>query len=398
MYKLFRNRQFALLALSFLSSSIANWVYKLALPIIILNQTGSALHAASLFGFSFIPWILFSLFGGVIADSFTKSWVLFIGNLFSTFAALMLVFAMQLQPLNMIAIYSIVFILSSADPLVHPSFQSIIPEIVDAKDYVNANAIIQTIENTLSIIGPLVGGGIVTILGGIQTLWFSVAFLSVAAVASLLIQSAFHQRSISFQSIYRDAKCGFEYVLHEKVILSGSLMFFFANLGTNMFESNFMYFMTKELKMSVLQTTAAMAISGTGALIAGPIGSRWIPKFKSGLVLVSSTVAAGLTTLLLNTTHNYLLLGIILGLVSFFGTLNVITYFTLRQRTVSKDMLGRVVAVTRMMSYASIPIGAFLGGKMLSIGLSMGTVIVVGGVIRTLTGFFASLSPLGKEE
>lgn len=83
--------------------------------------------------------------------------------------------------------------------------------------------------------------------------------------------------------------------------------------------------------------------------------------------------------------------------MSFFGTINVITYFTLRQRTVPKEILGRVISVTRMISYASIPVGSWFGGLLLSWGNSMFIVIMLAGIIRTLAGILARLSPLGKE-
>lgn len=106
---LIKNSKFALLSFSFLLSSIANWIYKLALPIMILNITGSAYHAASTFGISFIPWVLFSLFGGVIADSLKKNRILWIGNLTASFLTVGLIYAFTARPLNLIFIYTLVF-------------------------------------------------------------------------------------------------------------------------------------------------------------------------------------------------------------------------------------------------------------------------------------------------
>lgn len=98
------------------------------------------------------------------------------------------------------------------------------------------------------------------------------------------------------------------------------------------------------------------------------------------------------------TTRNYIVIGFILGIVSFLGTINVITYFTLRQSTVPQNLLGRVVAVTRMVSFASIPIGAWFGGYILKDGFSMVTVILLAGAIRTLTGIVANFTPLSNEK
>lgn len=71
-----RQSAFRFLWLSFLISSIGDWLYKLALPVVILQKTGSAYHAATAFGVSFIPWIIFSMIGGVVADNYSKKHVL----------------------------------------------------------------------------------------------------------------------------------------------------------------------------------------------------------------------------------------------------------------------------------------------------------------------------------
>ncbi|WP_010495848.1 hypothetical protein [Ligilactobacillus acidipiscis] len=76
----------------------------------------------------------------------------------------------------------------------------------------------------------------------------------------------------------------------------------------------------------------------------------------------------------------------------------MITYFTLRQRTVPKRIFGRVISVTRMVSYASIPLGSWFGGLLLANGQPMVVIILLAGTIRTLAGIVAKFSPLGKEQ
>lgn len=389
--------KFTLLTASFLFSAIANWIYKLALPLIILDLTGSAYYAASLFGISFIPWVLFSLLGGVFADSFTKSKMLFFGNIVSSIFTLILIFTLKESQFNLFLVYCVVFLLSSIDPLVHPSFQSIIPELVPKEKLVKANSIMQTIENFLSIVGPLFGGGIVTIFGGINTLWLTACFFLIAGICSISIHSEPSEKVIQVSSLLTDIKVGTKYAFQEKVIFAGSLMFLFANLGTNMFEANFMFFMTRNMHITIFHTTIAMSLGGIGSLAGGVLANSIISKYHYGNILIMSTIFAGLSMLCLSLMNCYLSIGLLLGLISFFGTLNVVAYFSLRQQTVPKELLGRVVAITRMMSYASIPVGAWLGGYMLKSGLSMTFVIIVAGSIRMLTGVVASFSPLKNE-
>lgn len=90
-------------------------------------------------------------------------------------------------------------------------------------------------------------------------------------------------------------------------------------------------------------------------------------------------------------------IGLVLAGINVFGTLNVVTYFSLRQRTVPEQLLGRVVAVTRMVSYAAIPLGSWVGGLILGQGYQMAVVIMAAGAIRFLAGFFARYTEMGRE-
>lgn len=59
-------------------------------------------------------------------------------------------------------------------------------------------------------------------------------------------------------------------------------------------------------------------------------------------------------------------------------------------------VLGRLVSVTRMISYGSIPVGPWFGGLLLGWNKSMFALIMITGDIRTLAGIIARLIPLGK--
>lgn len=392
-------KNFHYLWLSFLVSSVGDWLYRLALPIIILQRTESPYHAATIFGITFIPWILLSLIGGSLADNYPKKQILILGNTFAIFASLFLIIVLSVTPLNFYLLYAAVFILASVDPLIHPSFQSIIPEITVSEHFVKTNATLQTIENTLSIMGPLAGGAIVMLIGGINALWIDTfSFMLAVLILCCLPQQKNTPRSQHImRKLWLDMIEGARYSYHHRVILSGAMMFLMTNLALNMFEANFIFYMTKILKYPLVDATLAMAIGGVGSLMASIFAGPVVTRYKAGMLLSSSTILAGLSTLLLLMNTNYLYIGVILGLMSFFGTINVITYFTLRQRTVPKEILGRVISVTRMISYASIPVGSWFGGLLLSWGNSMFIVIMLAGIIRTLAGILARLSPLGKE-
>ncbi|GEL15026.1 MFS transporter [Pediococcus cellicola] len=395
----FKFSDFNKLWFSFLKSSIGDWLYKLALPLIVLAKTGSAYHAATIYGISFIPWIFFSLIGGSIADTFNKKRILFLGNVVSGILTVLLALFVKQTNLIMWQLYLIVFFLSSIDPLIHPTFQSILPQLTESTELITANAKIQTVDNTLSIVGPLLGGTVIVLFSGVNALWVdAITFFMAAFFITKISIKTPSRGTLSLKKLIKSIKEGASYSFGQKVIFSGSVMFFFSNFALNMFEANFMYYMTRQLKLSVFDASMAMTLAGIGSLTAGFVTPKISRYFSSGRILSVSTMLAGLFTIFLFITNSAWSVGLVLGLISFFGTINVITYFTLRQRTVPSNILGRIVSVTRMVSYASIPIGSWLSGYLISIGTTMKVIVILAGIIRLLAGAGAWLSPLGKEK
>src|SRR5919112_2579320 len=71
--KTLRHRDFALLIGSFATSAIGSWAYNVALTVWLLDETGSAGWLAASTVARFVPALLLSAYGGVIADRFEQS-------------------------------------------------------------------------------------------------------------------------------------------------------------------------------------------------------------------------------------------------------------------------------------------------------------------------------------
>src|SRR4051812_6152711 len=67
-----RHRDFALLIGSFTTSSIGSWAYNVALAVWLLDTTGSAGWVAASTVARFVPSLLLSAYGGVLADRFEQ--------------------------------------------------------------------------------------------------------------------------------------------------------------------------------------------------------------------------------------------------------------------------------------------------------------------------------------
>lgn len=390
-----QSRSFRHLWTSFLISKIGDWLLKIALPLAIFNKTGSATQMATVYGISFLPWIFFSLFGGIIADRYNKKRILILGNFTSSVLVLLLSILLNAKNVQIDLIYLIVFLQSSVDPLIHPSFQSILPTIVQDNQIVEANTSIQLVDNTLNLLGPLLGGSLAVILNPNLSIVIDAISFLVAGLLLILISYQHIKPSAHQHTIFNDIRTGFHYSYQNKIVWNGALLFLCTNFATNMFEANFMYFITGTLKYSALFAGITMAISGIGAILGGLLAPILNNHYSSGKIITSTTILAGFGLIAMFQATNFIYIGIACGVSNLCSNINVITYFSLRQRVVPKIILGRVVSVTRMISYIAMPLGSFFGDYLLGHHISLYVIILIAGLLRTLVGIYARSTPLG---
>ncbi len=355
---------------------------------------------ATLYGISFLPWILFSLVGGILADKFKKVYIISICHLISLVILSLLIISFKNDNILLLLIYILTFLLSSTEPLVHPAFQSLLPQIVTDNQLSKANSGIQLIDNTLNLIGPMISGSVLLFINPAKVLWVNALTFLIASLLILCIKTPENTLvNISKkESLSKTISIGLHYVKNDKIILSGAILFFGTNFGIHIFQANLVYYITDVLGYTSFHYGLILSIAGVGAILGAILAPELIKKFRYGKILSISTMLAGLSTMLLSINTNYIYMGVFLGLSNMFGNINAITYFTLRQKVVKKEMLGRVVSITRMISFASIPLGAYLGGILVSHNLTIISILILAGTIRFLAGGFSYFSPLTKSK
>ena len=379
---------------AFFISSVGDWLYKIALPLLVFEITGSAIEMAGAFALTFLPFVLVSLFGGVIADRYQRKRVLIWCDLA---AGLLLVLIALVGAFldSMPLLYILIFLAACLAPIHHPSFQAFIPEVVPNALLPRANAIISGSENIILIAAPILGGAFVGYFGATTTILINAG--SFLASALLIASLKITKRKIKNydQSVKDILLEGFQFAWSHPVLKYGALLFIGSNFAINLFQANLMFYLVDILNTPAPTIGVTFAIIGAGALLGAFIAPYFIDRFTPGKIIVTSTMLAGLFTFPLLLADDALTVGLIWAVESLFSTINMITYFTLRQRAVPSHILGRTVAITRLISYSSIPIAALCGGILLA-KTNIGVIIILCGSIRLATGVWAVFSPLAR--
>ena len=335
-----------------------------------------------------IPVLLFSVFGGAIADRMVKRNLLIITQVFQTIIAL---FIATLITTGMIEFWHLVaaavfggflFVFNG------PGRQAIIHELVRKEELLNAIALNSSGVNLTRIAGPALAGALLAFIG-IDGVYYIVAACNLAAVAALYMITPSGSTGKSFKlqevnakirsgelvrAMWADLAEGFHYIHHSPVIFSLLIMALIPLTFGLPYTNLLPVFADEVLHVGELGYGTLMTMSGIGALAAS-LGIASLGNFrKKGVLLIVLALAFGIALALFSMSRYFILSMVLLTAVGAFSSGYMAINNTLLQSNVPRRLLGRVMSIY-MLTFAFMPMGALPIGALAEV---IGTPIALG--------------------
>jgi MFS family permease len=392
-------RRYYLLLSAYVVSDAGTWVYRLTLPLLVLHLTGSALQTAALYALEYGPFLLLSLPGGVFADWFDRKRLLIVGDTAAALVALVLAVLVSTGASVLPAIYVVAFLLACVEPVYHPAFQGLLPDTTPQASLDRANSLMQSSDNILSLVGPVIAGGLVALIGYQPAVYLDAASFAASALIISIIRvrpsTPVTEPVAKPTAFVADLRVGLRYITTQnRALLAGSLLFTGTNFGIWLIQANLIYYLTTYLHLASTVVGMVFAAQGMGALLGSLAAPPVIRVLGNGRTIVVSTIVAGACTALLVVFRDPIGVSAVSAVLFMLGSMNVVAWFTLRQRIVRRDVLGRVVSATRMLAYSSIPIASLVAGGLEQALHNMYIVILIGAGLRLAVGVAGSLTGL----
>lgn len=159
------SRDFSLLFFGQLSSEFGNGVIQLALPLLVLELTGSALKLGAAYFFFFLPVLLFGLIGGVFVDRWDRRLTIVIVDAIRAGAFLSVGLIYYYDGLTVTHLYAVIFIESTLQNFFNPARAALMPNLVRRDDLRAANSLMEVTRHIGFLIAPPLGGVLSAALG-----------------------------------------------------------------------------------------------------------------------------------------------------------------------------------------------------------------------------------------
>jgi predicted MFS family arabinose efflux permease len=383
-FKAFTYRDFSLLWAGAFTSSVGTWMQSVAQSWLILTISGKASYLAWAAVLQDSPFLVFSLFGGVLADRMDRRRILLLSQVVQLTSAFLLAGLVYTQRIEVWMILVLSFVVGLAMSFGGPAYQALVPSLVDKEDLPNAVALNSIQFNLARVIGPVLAGVAFYKLGAAAC--FGLNGLSFfAVIVALLALRRGAPTGTASGSVLENLKAGLLAVHRDRSLRGLIGLAFVGSLCAFPLLTFLPVFAKDVFKGDVKVLSYFLAVFGLGA-VCGAIGAAGFGHVKrrgAVAVVMQMTFGALMVGFSLSRTK-----WVSMGLLFFAGAALMIVFamfMTLVQTSVDDAMRGRVVSVYSLAFRGAMPLGNIIAGFLVTI-MPAPWVLAGNGLLLVLVG------------
>ena len=351
-------------------SLLGTWVQRMAVGYLTWELTKSGVWLGAVAMAEFIPVIVLAPITGVIADRFDRRKIAIFGQFFALLQAIALAVLTLTGHITPILIFLLQLFAGVVQPLIQTARLVLVPMIVPKDRVGNAVAITSLVFNTARILGPALGGVIITSVGvGWSFVLNAVSYAGVIT-ALLSLHLPAHgtaiRRGAAWAGMFNDMAAGWRYTLKHPL-----LGWFIPTVGI----ASTLTWPIGDLMAGIADEIFNRGAGGLATLTA----AQGIGAIFGGLLLAQRPTADGLSRLVIGAmvmsgicisvfslmdAGTYFIGVVVLAVSAFFGVMVGVGSQSLTQTVVDDAMRGRSLSVWYTITRAGPAIGALVVGAL----------------------------------
>jgi MFS transporter, DHA3 family, macrolide efflux protein len=395
-----KKRNFFLLWLGQIISQLGDRLDQMALiGFVYMRSPGSSIEIAKILSFTILPVFLIGPIAGVYVDRWDRRRTMFISDLLRSALVLMIPLCLFYSK-SLVPIYLIIFLVFSIGRFFVPAKLAIIPELVDKKDLLIANSLVNTTGMIAAVMGFGISGLVVEWLGPKSGFYLdSLSFLLSGTLIFLIRKKAATHMNLTkmskeivevFQkSFLQELKEGVSYFISQKHIrvTAGIIFALWSALGAVyvviiVFVQKTLNSATKDLGLLIMFLGIGLFL---GSLVYGRFGQR-ISHYKT--IFVSLVLSGIVLVVFAFGIHRYpyfpaaaalsLLLGLVVAPI-------MIASNTIIHRVSDNGMLGKTFSSLEVVMHLGFLLFMLLS-SLLAERISQLSILVVVGCVFSVLG------------
>jgi H+ antiporter protein len=360
-----------LILLAALMAGAGNGISMIAFPWLVLQRNGSALEASIVAMAGTLPLLVATLIAGAAVDYLGRRRVSMISDALSALAvAAVPVIAMTfgVHSINVAVLACLAALGAFFDPAGITARETMLPEAAKQAGWTldRANSVYEATFNLAYIVGPGIGGLLITTLGGVNTMWVTAGafLLSILSITVLRLEGTGKPDRDSLpDGVWSGVVEGLSFVWNMKVLRT---LAFIDLTATGLFmpmESVLFpkYFTDRNEPAQLGWVLMALSVGGLVGALGYAVMSKYM-KRRTTMLIAVLTLGVAMTIIAFLPPLPVILVGCaIVGFV--YGPIAPIYNYVMQTRA-PKHLRGRVVGVMGSLAYAAGPLGLILAGPL----------------------------------
>lgn len=391
----FRHSTFAVMWFAALISNIGTWMHSVGASWLMTELSPSPLIISLVQTSSTLPFFLFALPAGALADIFNRRSLLLITNSLMFGATIVFALLVWQEMANELILLLFTFLLGTGAAFMAPAWQAVIPTMVPKEDLPQAVALGGISINLSRAIGPALAGLLITVYG-VASPFIANAASFIAIIFALIWwknKSSVTNNNLPPERVFQGMRTGLRYVRN-----SGPLRATMWHVFGFMFFANAYWGLLPIISRTTLHGEASffgilMAAVGFGAVL----GATIIPKLKNvfsanQLVAIGTLGTVGITGLFSILVDQYI--AVIASLVFGISWILVLTSVNVSAQQALPDWVrARGLAVFLVIFFGSMSAGTTFWGWLASVTTIQTSMLFasIGGIAFVFVSFRSKL-------
>lgn len=377
------------------TSNIGDWIYLIALNVMMLDMTNSPLAISGLYMIKPLAALCTNIWSGSLIDRMNKRKLMMVLDwMRAGVIACLPLFS------SILIIYVLVFIISMASSMFRPVSIVYITKLIPTEKRKRFNSLRSLIDSGGFLLGPAAAGALFMVGTPAFAIYANAAALVLSGMVTLLmpnldIKTKTKENKLSVNTIREDWRAVFRFSRANRYIITIYVLFSFLMVMATAIDSLEVSFATKVIHLSESEYGFLVSVAGAGIMIGAVVNTLFAKKLSTNFLIGAGSVGVSLGYLLYACSSSFQTIGAGFFSLSFALAFASAGFQTFYQNSIPVDMMGRVGSIYGLLESLLIIMMTFLCGMAAHIVSIQGAVI--GGslvmLLSTVVLFLCTLKP-----
>ncbi|MFJ8582149.1 MFS transporter [Micromonospora sp. NPDC093277] len=345
-------------------SALGSGMAVVAAPLYVASRTDDPLIVSAGAAVAWLPWLLFSLPGGVLVDRLDRRRLMVVIDWVRVAVLVVLAAAMVTGRAGVALLYAVLFVVNTGEVVFRTAAQAVVPAVVPRSRLERANGWLgggtQVMQNMVA--GPL--GGFLFVVAAAIPFGVNAGTYALSAVLVGLLAGSYRgsPEPGRRRSVRAEVAEGFRWLLSQRLLRTMTLLIGMLNVTLTAALAVLVLLATQRLGLGSVGYGALFTCMAVGGLLGSAVGDRLVATITATWTIrVGLLIEAGLH-LALAASRSAVVVGVALFVFGVHSALWNMVANSLRQRLTPPALMGRVGSTTLFIAAGGNCVGALLGG------------------------------------